>query len=128
MVAGVVAFVQLVAAAELAAHGIPDQLHQLDPLDRSVAVGAPDEAVEQGAHVGVLEVHRMGVQIDQRRAEVLLDDLLDPGVGDGREHAVGQAVLELGQDRSLVPRVGSPGHRVGDRPEQVAPGQHLADA
>src|SRR5262245_40184631 len=39
--AGVVDLVELVAAAELCADGVPQELHQLDPLDRLDSARAP---------------------------------------------------------------------------------------
>src|SRR5579875_486431 len=79
VVTRVVALVQLVAPAELGADRIPQQLHQLHPLDRVIAVGAADVLVEYRPDLRV-EVHRVGVQVDQRRPQILFDDLLDPRV------------------------------------------------
>jgi hypothetical protein len=38
VIASIVALIEFVAAAELGADGIPEQLHHLDPTDRVVAV------------------------------------------------------------------------------------------
>src|SRR5205085_11763922 len=46
VVAAVVALVELVAAAELAADGVPEQLHELHALDRLDPVRAADVAIE----------------------------------------------------------------------------------
>src|SRR5438105_13961946 len=54
--AGVVPLVQLVPAAELGAHGVPEQLHHLHPADGVVAVGAPQVLVEVAADLRRLEV------------------------------------------------------------------------
>ena len=85
VVAGVVALVELVAAAELAADGVPEQLHQLDALDRVVAAGAADVLVDVRAQLRVLEVLGVRVQVDQAAADALLDDLLDARVA-GRQN------------------------------------------
>src|ERR687886_959820 len=80
VVARVVALVELVAAAELRAEGVPRELHELHALDGVVAVRAAHVLVEKRAQLRGLEVDRMRVEVDQRAAEVVLDDLLDPRV------------------------------------------------
>src|SRR4051812_11319686 len=86
VVAGVVALVQLVPAAELGADGVPQGLHDLDPVDRVDAVGAADVLVEVGADLGGLEVAGVGVEVDQPAGDVGLDDLLDSRVALDHEH------------------------------------------
>ncbi len=113
--------------AELGPHGIPEQLQHLDPLDRVVAARAPEIAIDQGPKLGVLEIVGVGVQIDQTTRDGLLDDLLHPGIGRGRQRPVGHAVGRIGLVGTAHPRLCRFAHRVAERPEGVAPGQDLPD-
>src|SRR6266446_10078078 len=61
--AGVVDLVELVPAAELGADRVPQELHDLDPLDGVHAARSPEVEVEVLAKVRRLEVPRVGVQI-----------------------------------------------------------------
>src|SRR5436309_2098732 len=75
--ARVIDLVQLVAAAELGPDRVPQELHQLHALDRVDAAGAAQVEVEVLAQVGLLEVPRVRVQIDEPARHRLLDEVLD---------------------------------------------------
>src|SRR5262245_51239392 len=51
----IVPLVKLVTPAKLRADGIPHQLHQLDPVFGTVAVGATDELIEEWPNLWHLE-------------------------------------------------------------------------
>src|SRR5215510_13266986 len=63
--ARVVDLVQLVPAAELGAHRVPQELHELDPLHGVDAARAPKVEIEILSEVRRLEVPRVRVQVDQ---------------------------------------------------------------
>src|SRR5215475_2665504 len=63
--AAVVDLIELVAAAELGGHAVPQELQELHALLGLVAVGAAQVAVEIGTDLRVLEVARVRVEIDQ---------------------------------------------------------------
>jgi hypothetical protein len=65
MVPGVVALMQLVPAAELGADRVPQQLHQLDPLDGLDAVRAAQVRIQVGPDIGAGEVVGAGADVDQ---------------------------------------------------------------
>ena len=74
-------------AAKFAADGVPEQLHQLDPLLGVVAAGAADVLVEVRAQLRVLEVAGAGVEVDQAAGDALLDQVLDDRI-EGRAEDV----------------------------------------
>ena len=55
------------------------------------------------------------------------DDLLDLGIGVGREDAIRQTGLQIGQQRFADPGLRIARHALGQRPEQIAPRHHLAE-
>ena len=61
VIAAIVALVEFVAAAELGADGIPEQLHYLDPINGIVAIRATNVSVEVGTDVRILEIGRVRV-------------------------------------------------------------------
>ena len=125
--AAIIDLVELVATTEFRSYRVPQELHQLDPLLRLVAVRAAEIAVEIGADLGVLEVHGVAVEIDQARGHRLLDQVLDLGIGHGGDDLIGAARIHVGQHIVADPRLGVAHHGVGEAPEQVPPGDHLAD-
>src|SRR5262245_66151404 len=62
--AAVVDLVELVPAAELAGHGVPQELEQLHALLSLVAVGAAQVAVQTGAAKQSIDVAGRGVEVD----------------------------------------------------------------
>ena len=123
--AGIVAFVQLVPAAEFSADGVPEQLHDLDTLLVADPVGAADVTLQIRLDRGIGEILHRRRQINQRRGHSSFDYVLDPGIGIRREHAVCLPGLQFRQHGVTLPRVGIIGHGIGQRPEQVAPGHDL---
>ena len=69
----------------------------------------------------------MRIEVDQSARHRLFDDLLDPRIGGGRQHAIGYAVFGAGLQRPAGPLLRRLAHRLGQRPEGVAPGQDFAD-
>src|SRR5581483_139083 len=63
--AAIVDLVELVAAAELAGDGIPEELHQLHPRLAGIAVRAAHIAVEIGAELGIGEITCMRIEVDE---------------------------------------------------------------
>src|SRR6185369_1192642 len=120
-------FVELVAGAELSADGVPQQLHQLDPVLGIDAATAADVAVEVGAQFGNLEVVGVGVQVYQAARDDGLDDVLDRRIRDLRDGAVRGGKARVGLDHA-VPRDVALGHCVGEPPHRVAPGDDFAEA
>ncbi len=126
MIAGVVHLVELVPAAEFGADRIPQELEHLDALLVADAVGAAHVAREILVDLGIAEILGRGRQIDQCRGHDLLHDLLHPPIGVAREHAIARARLRVRQHRAVDPRRGIERHGVGQRPEQIPPGDDLA--
>src|SRR5580700_8614138 len=114
-------------ARELGADGIPEQLHHLDPLDRLAAAGAAQELIQVRADLVVLEVLGARVDVDEPAGDVLQDDLPDPRVADLHEPAVRHAVLGIGQHRAVLPGDRVTGGGIRQAPEEIAPGQDLAE-
>src|SRR5262245_3263715 len=123
----VVDLVQLVPASELAPDRVPQELHQLDPLDRVDPARAPEVQVEVLPEVRRLEIAGVRVQVDEPAGHRLLDEVLHLHVGLGGQHLIGGGRLHAGQDAAAGPRVGGLGHRVRQSPDHVAPGDDLAD-
>ena len=69
----------------------------------------------------------MRVHVDQAARQDALDELLDAGVRNGGEHTVGLRVLRIGQHGVADPADGRARHRVTQAPEEIAPGDGLAD-
>src|SRR6185369_17192391 len=124
--ADVVDLVELVASAELGADGVPQHLHDLDPLHRGHAARAAHVLVEVAADLGRLEVGGVRVQVDQAGGDDLLDDVLDFRHRLLVEHAVGTGEMGIGT-HNVVPGHRALGHGVGKRPERVAPSDDLAE-
>src|SRR5579863_5062654 len=79
--AGIVDLVEFVARAELGADRIPQELHQLDPLDRSDAAGAAHIKVEVFAQFRNAEVAGMRIEVNEAAGDGLLDLVLDLDIG-----------------------------------------------
>src|SRR5437870_12740363 len=75
--AGVIDLVELVATAELGADRVPQELHELDPLDRVDPARPPQLEAEVLASIRGLEVARVRVEIDEPARDGLLDQVLD---------------------------------------------------
>src|SRR5579884_471145 len=118
----------MMPAPELTSQSIPEQLHELDAIHRAVSVGAAYVLVQVSAHLGHLEIYRVGIEVDQAARHITLDDLPDTWIGYGCENAVGETVFRVGQDRAILPGNRIACHGFGNSPEQVAPCQHLAHA
>src|SRR4029077_14012062 len=73
----------------------------------------------------ILEVGGMRVQVDERAAEILLDDLFDPWVPDRHEPSIGETSIRVGRDRIADPWIWIVRHRISQRPQHVAPGKHF---
>src|SRR5262249_37522088 len=97
VVTGVVHLVELVAAAELGADGVPQQLHHLDALFVADAVRTTHVLREILVDVGIFEVLRRRRKINERRGDDFLHDLLDPAVGIAGEDAVARAGVQVGE-------------------------------
>src|SRR5207244_2057177 len=80
--------VELVPTAELGTDRVPQELHELDPLDRVDAARAAQVEVEVAAQVRVLEIARVRVEINEPARHRLLDQVLDLHVGMRRQHPV----------------------------------------
>ena len=124
---GVVHLVQLVPATELCADAVPQELHRLHALFGVHAMRTAHVLVQQRPDFRAPEVADGRRQVDQRGRRRLADDLHDLGIGLRREHPIGDRRLQLRQDPAGVPGVGVGRHGVGQRPEQVPPGDHLAE-
>src|SRR6516165_602296 len=103
--AGVIDLVEFMTSAELGADRVPQQLHQLDPLDGRDAARASDVEVEIFAKLGHGEIARMRVQIDQAAGNRLLDLMFDLYIGLGPEHVVGRTGLRAGEHNAAGPRL-----------------------
>jgi hypothetical protein len=125
--ARVVALVQLVPAAELGAHGIPQELQQLDALDGAAAIGAAQIPVQVRTELRRLEVRRVRVQVDQGAAQDALDELLDLGIRDRPEQSIGLGIFRIGEHGVADPGDGRARHGVAQAPDEIAPGDQLAD-
>src|SRR5580693_6295461 len=110
VIAEVVALVEFVPPAELGAHGVPHQLHELHAIERGVAVGAAHESFEIIANLGHLEIVGVRGQIDQRARQYVFDDLLKAWINQVGRYAIGQAVIEIGQHIARRPGRGGARH------------------
>src|SRR4029450_1837222 len=95
VISGIIHLVELVAAAELGADRVPQELHHLDALLVTDAVRTADVFREVSVDLWIFEVPGRGWKIDERRGNDLLHDLLDPAVGLTREDAVARAGLQV---------------------------------
>src|SRR6266511_553205 len=126
VVAGIIAIVQLMTSTELAADGIPQELHELYSILCVVAIGAAQIFVQVRAQLRDLEVRSVGVDIDQAARHNFFDELLDARVNGGGERPIGEAIVHIGQYRAIGARIRVHGHGGGEAPERMAPRQHLA--
>src|ERR1700689_5800728 len=115
-------------ARELGADAVPQQLHQLDPVDRVAAARAAQVLVEVRPYLVVPEVLGARVDVDEPAGYVLQDDLPDPRIADLHEPAVCHPVLGIGQYGAVLPGDRVPRGGIRQRPEEVAPGEDLAEA
>src|ERR1700722_1208287 len=115
--ASVIDLIKLVPAAELGGQAVPQELHQLDALLGFVAVGAAQVAIEVGAHLRILEVTRVAVEINESGGNGLLNDVLYLRVGHGCEYLIGIAWIHIRQNILADPGLGIPHHRVRQPPE-----------
>src|SRR6267378_7759846 len=90
---GVVAFVELVPATELGSHGVPEQLHEFDALDRAGPVGAAQVLLQIRAQRRRPEVDGVRVEIDQAARQDVFGELLDTWIGDRGEDTIGLSML-----------------------------------
>ena len=74
---GIIDLVEFVPSTKFRADGVPEQLHQLDPLFGIIATRAANVLVEVGAQGGIVEVPRTGVEIDQAAGHTLFNQVLD---------------------------------------------------
>src|SRR5215469_6438232 len=110
VVSTVIALVELVAAAELRTYGVPQKLKHLHATHGVIAIGAANVFVKILANVGILEVAYVGVQVDERAAEILLDDFFDSGISDSHKPTIRKRVVCIGQHGIADPLVRIVGH------------------
>src|SRR5262252_7524134 len=109
--ARVVDLVQLVPAAELGAHRVPQELHELDALDGVDAARAAEVAIEVTPEIRRLEVARMRVEVDEPARHRLLDEVLDLHIRFGGQHLIRSGWLHSGKDAAARPGIRRLGHR-----------------
>ena len=116
------------AAAKFGADRVPQELHDFDPLLVVDAVGAGGRiCARYGSITGFWKSLVEDRKIDQGGRDDLFHDLPDPAVSIPGEYAIACAGLRVRQHGVIDPGRRVLGHGIGEPPEQVAPGDDLAE-
>jgi hypothetical protein len=126
VVAGVVPLVQCVPGAELRPDGVPNELEELDAL-LGGALRAPVILVDQRPQVSVEQVLVARRGDEWAAAEIGFEQTVDLRPALGREQTQGRGVLRLRDDGLTRSRLWIDAECSGERPDQVAPADHLAE-